>query len=34
MAKRENPNLIPKKFRNLGKTFTENITSKESPYFP
>lgn len=33
MAKRENPNLIPKKFRNLGKTFTENITSKESPYF-
>ena len=33
MAKRENPNLIPKKFRNLGKTFTENLTNKENPYF-
>jgi len=33
MAKRENPNLIPKKFRNLGKTFTENITNEKNPYF-
>ncbi len=33
MAKRENPNLIPKKFRNLGKTFTENLTNKQNPYF-
>jgi hypothetical protein len=33
MAKRENPNLIPKKFRNLGKTFTENLTNEKNPYF-
>lgn len=33
MAKRENPNLIPKKFRNLGKTFTENLTNKQNSYF-
>lgn len=33
MAKRENPNLIPKKFRDLGKTFTENLTNKQNPYF-
>ena len=33
MAKRENPNLIPKKFRDLGKTFTETLSKKQNSYF-
>lgn len=33
MAKRENPNLVPKKFRNLKKSFLNNLQDKNSFFF-